>query len=179
MGGMDELTPSAFGKLVETVVARAPRADSTAHGEAHWRAVAWTALELAGEVAGADPVVGLLFGLLHDSQRIDDGHDPEHGPRAAAFTRELARAGLLPVEEARLVVLCRAIAEHTTARPTDDPTLGVCYDADRLNLWRIGVRPYERFLSTEPAKRREVIELHRRLPGQRATWEELAARALG
>ncbi|MDM0002974.1 hypothetical protein QTI24_30605 [Variovorax sp. J22P240] len=26
-----------------------------------------------------------IFGLVHDSRRLDKGTDPEHGPRAAAF----------------------------------------------------------------------------------------------
>ena len=29
-----------------------------------------------------------------------------------------------------------------------DPTIGTCWDADRLDLWRVGITPHARFLRT-------------------------------
>ncbi|MDP9256978.1 MAG: hypothetical protein M3Q31_10540, partial [Actinomycetota bacterium] len=43
---------------------------------------------------------------------------------------------------------------HTEGRTTNDPTVGCCWDADRLDLRRLGVRPRARFLSTEAAQGR-------------------------
>jgi hypothetical protein len=47
----------------------------------------------------------------------------------------------------------------------EDPTLGVCLDADRLTLWRVGMVPLARYLSTAagrddaaPRWSRELVE---------------------
>src|SRR3954451_15535659 len=71
--------------VVTAVLARATRPQSTLHGERHWRCVGWTAALLAREVPAADGEVAFLFALLHDSQRLNDDYDPQHGPRAAAL----------------------------------------------------------------------------------------------
>lgn len=61
------------------------------HGVSHWSRVRSNGLRLA-KLNGADPVVIEYFALLHDSQRLNDSNDPEHGMRAAEFvdTLELA-----------------------------------------------------------------------------------------
>lgn len=116
-----------------------------------WRSVAAVGARLidAGELA--DPLVVTLFALLHDSQRVNDGTDPQHGPRAARFAEALYREGLLPIAPTQLDVLVTACEDHTGGLPTDDPTIGVCWDADRLNLPRVGktVDPY--WISTQSA----------------------------
>ncbi|MEZ0264237.1 MAG: hypothetical protein ACAI43_05880, partial [Phycisphaerae bacterium] len=137
---------------------------------------AWTYLDLAPLVPGADPELGLLFGLCHDAMREHDGHDPDHGPRAAAMVRALAADGLLALDPDRLRMLARAIENHTGGPPTPHPTIGLCQDADRLNLWRCSVRPDSRFLSTAPAKDPARIALHQSLPGQHESWGALHAR---
>jgi len=50
-----------------------------------------------------------------------------------------------------------ACEEHTDGGVGSDPTVGVCWDADRLNLWRVGRRPDPRILSMEAARREERI----------------------
>jgi len=159
--------------LLPAVLAQSTHAHSFIHGEPHWRAVAWTALDLAPLVPGSDPELGLLFGLCHDAKRLTDSHDPLHGPRAAEMVRQLAAANLLPLEPHRLELLARAIHNHTGGPPSTDPTIGLCQDADRLNLWRIGVRPVASHLSTEAARQPQRIEAHRNLPGQAIPWSEL------
>jgi hypothetical protein len=170
---MDEFSRATFDRLLEAVLDGAGHRESSLHGEAHWRAVTWTALELSPRVPGSDPLVGFLFGLLHDSQRLNDGGDPEHGPRAAAFTRALVGRGLLSLAPRRLDRLLTAITNHTSGRSSRDPTIGMCWDADRLNLWRIGVEPSPRFLSTDAAKDPAVIAVHKGLPGQHVSWGAL------
>ena len=85
--------------LIETVLAAAWRRESAVHGDTHWRCVAATGLTLADAVAGCDRELVLLFGLLHDTRRRNDHVDPDHGPRAAAFTRELGSTGALALDE--------------------------------------------------------------------------------
>ena len=36
-------------------------------------------------------------------------------------------------------LLAFACEEHTNGGIGPDPTVGVCWDADRLNLWRVGI----------------------------------------
>jgi uncharacterized protein len=165
-----------FDRLLREVLARATHRESMLHGEAHWRAVTYTALELAPLVAGADVVVGFVFGLMHDSQRVHDGHDPGHGPRAARVALDLHAEGALAISPRRLDLLMTAMDGHTAGRRSSDPTTGMCWDADRLNLWRIGVMPRAEFLSTSAAREAGRIEAHRSLPGQHVAWGELYRR---
>ena len=132
-----------------------------------------TGSELLATVPAADPLVVLLFALFHDSQRETDYIDPEHGPRGAALARELIPAALPQVEDMDLQVLCRACELHTTAPPSGHPTLGTCWDSDRLNLWRVGIEPSPRYLSTEEAKRDERIRWAETLQDRDFTWEEI------
>ena len=81
-----------------------------------------------------------LFALLHDSMRLNDSIDPEHGPRAAAFAGELHAEGVLHATPGQLELLQYACFEHTNGLVSSDPTVGVCWDADRLDLPRVGIR---------------------------------------
>jgi uncharacterized protein len=138
--------------LLAVVMAGATHADSCLHGLDHWRIVARNGLELAAVTPGADPLVAVLFGLFHDAKRLDDGEDPDHGPRAGVFVREVHATGLFRLSPERLDRLVVACSTHTVAMVSDDPTLGVCYDADRLDLWRVGIEPRPMYLSTPAAR---------------------------
>ena len=162
-----------FLQLVDLVEQRAPLVGSTEHGAHHWRLVGVTGAELAPTVPDADPLVVLLFALFHDSQRETDYIDPEHGPRGALLARELIPSFLSDFEEERLEVLCKACELHTSAGPTDDPTLGTCWDSDRLNLWRVGIEPSPYYLSTEEAKRPERIQWAEGLQEKDFAWDEI------
>lgn len=148
---------AAWRDLVATVEGRAPLVGSPDHGAHHWRLVGVTGAQLAKTVPDADPLVVLLFALFHDSQRETDYVDPEHGARGAALARELLPHALPDLDAARLEKLCEACDLHTAAPPTREPTLGTCWDSDRLNLWRVGIQPLSLYLSTPEAKRPERI----------------------
>jgi uncharacterized protein len=45
-----------------------------------------------------------------------------------------------------------AVQQHNGGKPTTDPTIGVCFDADRLDLLRVGILPNPKLLSTEAAR---------------------------
>lgn len=102
--------------------------------------------------------------------RENDGRDPEHGPRAAALARELAADGLLPVELDTLVEACEL---HADGLVTDDPVVGACWDADRLDLWRVGQIVDPSLLSTTEARRPERIGGARALAREAFSWEAL------
>lgn len=121
------------------------------HGWDHWMTVHENGLLLAQE-KGADLRVIELFALLHDSCRVNDGWDPEHGPRAAEFAANL-NGDFFTLEETDMDLLYVAIRDHTAGYVHDDPTITVCWDADRLELPRVGIQTHPDYLGTEMAKR--------------------------
>jgi uncharacterized protein len=126
------------------------------HGVAHWARVLENGLRLAEET-GANIEVVQLFAVLHDCRRVNEWTDPDHGPRAAGFARTLqGRVFELPEPEFRL--LHRACAGHTHERTHPDITVQTCWDADRLDLGRVGITPDPRRLCTETARRPETIQ---------------------
>ncbi len=142
-----------FWMLLETIRGRSTGQHSLVHGEEHWRCVGWVGAHLAGQTPGCDPLLALLFSLFHDSMRECDGNDPDHGTRGGALAKALNGTGfyLGPVKLAALELIC---ANHTSGGTTTDPTMGVCWDSDRLNLWRVGTRPHPKYLSTAIARKR-------------------------
>lgn len=139
--------------LLDAILSRSTGRGSRIHGHAHWAGVAAAGLTLLDQTPEADPLTVLLFSLFHDSMRQNDGHDPEHGKRGAALAREMRDAGEFELDDARLDTLVRACELHDKGQTSTDPTVGVCWDADRLNLWRVMRRPDPALLST-PAGRR-------------------------
>jgi uncharacterized protein len=160
------------GRLVDAVLERSTGKDSSVHGESHWQRVAAAGLALLPETPEADPALVFLFALFHDSMRLNDNHDPLHGPRGAALAREL-RDEAFDLEDAEMNLLGFACEEHTNGGLGLDPTVGVCWDADRLNLWRVGIKPDPRFLSTEAARSEERVAWARGLQWERFAWEDL------
>jgi uncharacterized protein len=126
------------------------------HGVAHWARVLENGLRLA-EVTGADVEVVRLFALLHDSRRVNEVHDPDHGPRAAEFARRL-QGRLFDLPDREFGLLHRACAGHTHERTHADITVQTCWDADRLDLGRVRITPHPSRLCTEMAKRPRTIE---------------------
>jgi len=123
------------------------------HGAGHWRQVERNGLMLAEKNGlGAEGVLVVrLFAVLHDSQRENDGWDAGHGARAAAYAREV-RGKLFELEDGLLEKLERACAGHELGKVTTDLLIGACWDADRLDLVRIGVVPREELMNTPVGK---------------------------
>jgi uncharacterized protein len=161
-------------KLVDAVMAAATHPHSHLHGPGHWKCVTRTAQRLLAETPAADPLIPFLFGLLHDCKREDDGHDPEHGPRAPAVADTL-NGSLFHLPDDRMVLHTMAIRHHTDPLTSPDPTVGLCWDADRLNLCRLGIRPNPKYLSTPAAKRPAQIAAAESLDGRHLPWPDLYA----
>lgn len=126
------------------------------HGPRHWARVAHHALALS-RAAGADPLVPYLFAWVHDSQRVNDGEDPEHGARAADFVRDEADGLFAFLDRNERHLLADACEQHSNG-VTDGPIWAqACWDADRLDLWRVGVEPLPRYLCTPHGRRADVI----------------------
>ena len=107
------------------------------HGPAHWAEVAAAGLSLLGRT-GADPLTVALFAAYHDAMRHSDLWDPYHGERATYLARAMNAAGDLELDGARLALLELALSAHDWGQTSQDPTVGTCWDADRLSLRRRG-----------------------------------------
>lgn len=119
------------------------------HGANHWARVRHHALSIA-RVRGAHLLVVELFAFLHDSQRHDEWRDPMHGERGAEYARSLQgkfySLGAKPLSQ-----LTHAIRYHSGGDTSTDATIQSCWDADRLDLGRVGIKPAPEFLSIEGA----------------------------
>jgi uncharacterized protein len=149
---------------------------SPLHGEDHLRGVAHAGLVVGASTQGADLRIVFLFGLLHDGQRWNEYDDPDHGQRAADLLPGLKRDGLLDLPEAEEWLLVMACRLHSEGSTSSDPTVGSCWDADRLNLWRLGWTPAESLLSTTEAKRPERVIWAREMLRAVPTWNDLLGR---
>jgi uncharacterized protein len=155
----DTPTPPEWGGLLARVVTASPRAASSPlHGVDHWRRVAHVGRELAHETPGADERVVVLFALFHDAMRENEDDDPGHGERGAQLARELYAEGVLDLDAGQMEKLVLACRTHTDGTISTDATVGVCFDADRLDLGRVGIRPEPSFLSTDAARRLAMLE---------------------
>lgn len=132
------------------------------HGPGHWLRVLANGRALALRTAGSDLAVVELFALLHDSRRENEGRDSQHGERAAAFAIALSERGRLGLAPHQLDRLAAACARHEHGGVSPDPTIGCCWDADRLELSRLGRRPLAELLSTTAALDADL---------QKAAWE--------
>jgi uncharacterized protein len=120
------------------------------HGVVHWARVAENGLRIA-EDNGADAEVMQLFALFHDSRRVNEKIDNGHGQRGGDFAKTL-RGSLVHLDDARFDLLYEACRLHTDGQTEADPTIQACWDADRLDLGRVGITPHKRFLCTEAAR---------------------------
>jgi len=148
--------PSSVTSVLQSVLDEYALRWDGVHGVIHWARVFENGLRLA-EKTGANVEVVKLFAVLHDSKRLNDGHDPDHGPRAAAFAVEMRGQSFdLPDHEFRL--LCKACEGHTHERTHPDVTIQTCWDSDRLDLGRVGIMPDPNRLCTNIAKLPKTIK---------------------
>jgi uncharacterized protein len=105
---------------------------------------------------GARTDVVELFAFLHDSQRHHDGADRGHGGRAADSLLGL-RGRLFVLDTAGFDMLVQACRHHSEGLVDGDVTVRTCWDADRLDLGRVGVMPLASRLATPEARDPELI----------------------
>jgi uncharacterized protein len=121
------------------------------HGVAHWARVLENGLRLAQETRAHAAVVQ-LFAVFHDARRVNEGADPGHGRRGAELAAAL-RGECFSLSDVEFALLCDACTRHTDGRTDADITVQTCWDADRLDLGRVGICPAPARLCTPAARR--------------------------
>lgn len=159
--------PDRYKAAEEAVLAQFLLDPEGVHGMDHWQRVLRNGLEIVEHTPGADPEVVTAFALLHDACRTNEYDDPMHGLLGARLAKALHDQGVLPpLDVYQLGQLMGAICDHHRGLVVDphfQPTIAACWDADRLDLPRVGTLPEPAFLSTPYAKQPAVIE---------RVWEE-------
>ena len=120
------------------------------HGLIHWARVWENGLRIAEQI-GVDSEIVKLFALFHDSRRVNESQDLGHGLRGAEFARQL-RGSLIHLDNHRFELFFDACRLHTNGLTSGDPTQMACWDADRLDLGRVGIRPEPDRLCTDAAR---------------------------
>ena len=124
--------------------------NSEYHGLHHWRTVENNGLYLA-QYTSADPAVISYFAYLHDCMRENEYEDPRHGSRATKFAMRIRDQ--LVLTDKQFDQLCAACSGHTFGRVSICPTIATCWDADRLDIGRVGITPDAHYLFSDEAKR--------------------------
>ena len=71
-------------------------------------------------------------------------------------------------------MLAKACMYHADGYTADDPTIGACWDADRLCLWRGETAPHPKLMSTAPGKSTGLILWARDLHLHEVGWTDVA-----
>jgi uncharacterized protein len=156
--------------ILEELFEHATGKTSAVHGPEHWQRVCAAGLTLCERDERADPLLVFLFALFHDAMREHDSVDPDHAQRGAELARRLLEGR---ISADRLEVLETACTLHDAGCTSTHPTIAACWDADRLNLWRVGVEPDPDLLSTEAAP--ALIQRGREMQEETYTWAGLVA----
>ena len=142
--------------LLDHLLKQFPLGYSFIHGEGHWMRVLYNGRMLAKET-GANLNVVELFAVMHDCQRDNEHYDLEHGRRAAEYVHKI-RGKWFDITDKETELLVAACKYHSDGLVKGDITIQTCWDSDRLELGRVGIKPSPKRLCTEFAKRKDVIE---------------------
>lgn len=125
------------------------------HGLVHWAKVHDNGKKLS-EQEGVNRIVVEYFSVFHDSQRQNEYSDSEHGSQGANLAIELR--DYIKLNDVDFELLLTACCYHTNAKTDDNITIQVCYDSDRLDLGRVGIKPLSELMCSPMGKEQESIE---------------------
>jgi uncharacterized protein len=137
-------------RLWAQVVSDFPLGIGTLHGPSHWVRVERNGLYLADKMGLHGKLVS-YFALFHDCQRINESVDDGHGRRGAEYIDGVIDQ-ITDLSADELELLKQACAGHTDQHQTDEPFFAVCWDADRLDLGRVGSELKLKYFNTQPAR---------------------------
>ena len=119
------------------------------HGLSHCQRVERNAIRL--QHPGVNMTVARLFAYFHDACRSEckTQSEGEHGLLASELVLSLRNSLLKNLSDDEVELLSNACKLHTTTYKTGNPTIDTCFDADRLDLWRlIHIKPIPERMAT-------------------------------
>ncbi len=125
------------------------------HGVKHWNRVYENGFRLSQQ-GGVNSKIVQLFSIFHDSCRVNEDRDCNHGTRGAELAVKLRK--MIPLNDAEFALLKTACEMHTNTLNHENITVQACFDSDRLDLGRVGHYPDSDRLCTLMAKNRKTIE---------------------
>ena len=143
-------------KLLNFLLKQCPLGNSIWHGREHWIRVLQNGRMLA-QLTGANLKVVELFALIHDCRRANEDEDLEHGFKSGDFAKTL-HGKWFHIADDELTDLVYACHWHSHGKTIASPTIMTCWDSDRLDLGRVGIRPSPKYLCTDAAKQEDVIQ---------------------
>ena len=127
------------------------------HGVYHWHRVYKNALKIA-EHYNIESSIFMLFALFHDSKRVNEDIDPRHGRRGSKFAQKLQCdiPMLKELSKKDFELLEYACSSHTkidiSHEFVNELVANICWDADRLDIGRVGFVVDPKYLCTDYAK---------------------------
>jgi uncharacterized protein len=88
---------------------------------------------------------------------VNEGTDPGHGERGGELALAL-REEWFAISDEEFGLLYEACAGHTDGKTDADITIQTCWDADRLDLGRVGTIPEPKKLCTNAAKTPKMLQ---------------------
>jgi uncharacterized protein len=144
-------------QLLQAIIAQHHlRGTHSIHFIDHWARVLEIGRFLAAQTGARLDVVE-MFAVFHDSGRMNDGGDYDHGPRGADLAR-LMEGQYFHLDPAGMDLLLLACREHTLGKLDGNITVQTCWDSDRLDLGRAAIKPVARRLCTAAARDQATID---------------------
>ena len=123
------------------------------HGVDHWSRVFNNSKQINKLMSNkVNEDLLFLFAFFHDVERTNEGHDLIHGKEAAKLLEELNNSELFSLTENDLNELQGAMELHSNGVITGTILQKICYDSDRLDLWRADIKINPVYLCTDAAK---------------------------
>lgn len=123
------------------------------HGLSHWQRVERNGIILSMENGRFREDINIkvvrFFAYLHDKCRLNDWADLDHGVRSADMLLTIRDTILKDFTDEEVSLLEKACRYHTTELRTGIPTIDVCFDADRLDLCRVGITPNPKLMASK------------------------------
>ncbi len=145
------MKPIEFKRLWSVVIDQFPLGIHSIHGPIHWKQVEKNGLLLAKET-GADETIVTLFSIFHDCRRENEHIDDGHGIRGSELAKSM-RGSYFYLQDDSFEILIEACRYHTDGKTSPNLAIATCWDADRLDLPRVGIRPDPDKMGTAPGRR--------------------------
>lgn len=140
-------------KEVEEIVFHHSLYKDGVHGIDHIRRTVENAKIIAKETCPDKFDDAVIGAYLHDIGRIDDFGGNAHAVRGAKISERLLQEFWPNLDIKRILF---AIEFHADKLTSEDPLIGTIWDADRLDLDRVGIKINPDLLSTKKAK--EILQ---------------------